>query len=72
MFVKADVTNDTEADTYKYLAGKQLTYRYTREEGGLMQRRYWQNECQRCLLKTAGSTKTSSTKRPSGWNVIQT
>jgi transposase len=56
MFVKADFIYDAEADTYECPAGKELTYRYTREEGGLMHRRYWQNECQRCPLKSRCTT----------------
>ena len=51
MFVKADFAYNAETDVYICPAGKHLTYRYTREEGGLMQRRYWQNECQRCPLQ---------------------
>ena len=56
MFVKADFTYDAEADVYNCPAGKQLTYRYTREEGSLMHRRYWQNECQLCPLKSRCTT----------------
>jgi len=56
MFVKADFTYDTKADIYICPAGKQLKYRYTREEGGLMHRRYWQNECQHCPLKSRCTT----------------
>lgn len=56
MFVKADFTYDDEVDVYNCPAGKQLTYRYTREEGGLMHRRYWQNECQYCPLKSRCTT----------------
>ena len=56
MFVKADFTYDGEVDVYNCPAGKQLTYRYTREEGGLMHRRYWQNECQHCPLKSRCTT----------------
>ena len=41
MFVKADFVYDAEADLYRCPAGKALTYRYTREENGLMLRRYW-------------------------------
>lgn len=56
MFVKADFTYDTKADIYICPEGKQLTYRYTREEGGLLHRRYWQNECQRCPLQPRCTT----------------
>jgi len=56
MFVKADFIYDAAADTYTCPAGKVLTYRYTREEGGLMHRRYWQNDCQHCPLKARCTT----------------
>jgi len=56
MFVKADFTYDAEADVYICPTGKQLKYRYTREEGGLLHRRYWQNECQHCPLKSRCTT----------------
>jgi len=56
MFVKADFIYDAEADTYTCPAGKALTYRYTREERGLMHRRYWQNDCQHCRLKARCTT----------------
>src|SRR6056297_3466236 len=56
MFVKADFVYDTAADTYTCPAGKVLTYRYTREENGLMHRRYWQNDCQFCALKERCTT----------------
>ena len=56
MFVKADFVYDGEADIYTCPAGKQLTYRYTREERGLTHRRYWQNDCQHCPLKLGCTT----------------
>src|SRR5687767_14535105 len=56
MFVKADFTYDAETDVYRCPAGKALTYRYTREEDGLMLRRYWQNDCQHCPLKSRCTT----------------
>jgi len=56
MFVKADFIYDTASDTYTCPSGKVLTYRYTREENGLMHRRYWQNDCQFCPLKTRCTT----------------
>lgn len=51
MFVKADFLYEPERDVYRCPAGKELTYRYTREEGGLQVRRYWINDCRRCLLR---------------------
>jgi len=56
MFVKADFIYDAASDTYKCPAGKVLTYRYTREERGQMQQRYWQNDCQHCAMKTQCTT----------------
>jgi hypothetical protein len=56
MFVKADFAFDAEEDVYRCPAGKALTYRYTREEDGLMLRRYWQNDCQDCPLKSKCTT----------------
>ncbi len=56
MFVKADFFYDPATDTYTCPAGKVLTYRYTREEGGLMHRCYWQNDCQYCSLKARCTT----------------
>ena len=56
MFVKADFAYDAETDVYRCPAGKALTYRYTREEDGLMLRRYWQNHCQHCPLKSRCTT----------------
>ena len=56
MFVKADFFYDAATDTYTCPAGKALTYRYTREEKGLMHRRYWQNDCQSCHLKPRCTT----------------
>lgn len=56
LFVKADFIYDAEADTYTCPTGKVLTYRYTREEKGLMHRRYWQNDCQFCRLKARCTT----------------
>ncbi len=51
MFVKADFFYDAASDTYNCPAGKVLTYRYSREENGLMHRRYWQNDCRFCPLQ---------------------
>jgi len=56
MFVKADFVYDAATDSYACPAGKALVYRYTREEDGLRQRRYWQNDCQHCRLKSRCTT----------------
>jgi transposase len=52
MFVKADFHYEPDRDAYRCPAGRELTYRYTREEGGLKVRRYWINECQHCPLQS--------------------
>ena len=51
MFVKADFHYEPDRDVYRCPAGNELTYRYTREEGGLQVRRYWINDCQHCPLQ---------------------
>jgi transposase len=51
MFVKADFQYEPDRDVYRCPADNELTYRYTREEGGLQVRRYWINECQHCPLQ---------------------
>ncbi|TYC64749.1 IS1182 family transposase [Stappia sp. BW2] len=56
MFVKADFFYDADSDTYTCPSGKVLTYRYTREENGLMHRRYWHNDCQCCPMKARCTT----------------
>ncbi len=58
--MKAGFVYDAEVDTYTCPAtcpaGKVLTYRYAREERGLMHRRYWQNDCQNCPIKSRCTT----------------
>ena len=54
--MKADFAYDAGTDVYRCPAGKALTYRYTREEDGLMLRRYWQNDCRHCPLKSRCTT----------------
>jgi hypothetical protein len=60
MYVKADFVNDVEVDSYTCPAGKKVTYRYTREARGLMHKRYWQNDCQYCPLKSRCTTGKES------------
>jgi len=57
-FVKPDFRYVAERDVYICPADEALTYRYTREESGLMQRRYWTNVCQSCSLKDQCTTGT--------------
>lgn len=56
MFVKADFIYDAQSDVYICPAGQELNYRYSRDERGQVQRRYWQNECQSCSLKAQCTT----------------
>ena len=58
MFVKPDFRYVAERDVYICPADEALSYRYTREESGLMQRRYWTNVCQNCALKDQCTTGT--------------
>ena len=50
-FGKQDFRHLAEEDVYICPAGERLTYRYTREEGGLALRRYWTNVCPDCPMK---------------------
>ena len=50
-FGKQDFRYLAEEDVYICPAGERLTYRYTREEGGLALRRYWTNVCPDCPMK---------------------
>jgi hypothetical protein len=50
-FVKADFRYLADEDVYLCPAGERLSYRFTREEGGLALRRYWTNACGTCAIK---------------------
>jgi transposase len=50
-FTKQDFRYVADEDAYICPAGERLTYRYTREEGGLAIRRYWTNVCPDCPTK---------------------
>ena len=50
-FGKQDFRYIADEDVYICPAGEWLTYRYTREEGGLALRRYWTNVCADCAMK---------------------
>jgi len=50
-FGKQDFRYIADEDVYICPAGERLTYRYTREEGGLALRRYWTNVCADCAMK---------------------
>jgi transposase len=55
-FGKQDFRYAAEQDIYVCPAGESLTYRYTREESGLLLRRYWTNACQSCAIKQRCTT----------------
>jgi transposase len=65
MYVKADFKYDAARDVYFCPTGDELTYRYTREEDGLLVRRYWTNECQHCPVKSRCTTGTE--RRVTRW-----
>jgi transposase len=51
LFVKPDFVYLADEDVYRCPAGQRLIYRFTREERGLMLRRYWSSVCQDCAIK---------------------
>jgi hypothetical protein len=68
MFVKADFHYELDRDVYRGPAGNELTYRCTREEGGLQVRRYLINDCQNCPLQhRCTSGKERRTTRWKTW-----
>ena len=56
MYVKADFKYDPDHDVYICPTGDALTYRYTREEDGLLVKRYWTSECGSCPVKSRCTT----------------
>ncbi len=50
-FGKQDFRYLADEDVYICPADERLTYRYTREEGGLALRRYWTSACLSCAMK---------------------
>jgi transposase len=50
-FGKQDFRYLADEDVYICPAGETLPYRYSNEEDGLIQRRYWTNACQSCPIK---------------------
>jgi len=55
-FVKADFVYVAADDVYICPAGERLIYRFTSEEKGLNQRRYWTSACQSCAIKDRCTT----------------
>ena len=64
-FGKQDFRYLADEDVYICPAGERLTYRYTREEGGLAIRRYWTNVCPGCPMKALCTP--SKQRRVSRW-----
>ena len=56
LFVKPDFIYLADRDVYRCPAGQSLTYRFTREERGLMLRRYWCSVCPDCAIKDQCTT----------------
>ena len=50
-FDKRDFIYDAKRDAYRCPAGQWATYRFTREQAGLTQHRYWTSKCGSCHLK---------------------
>jgi transposase len=64
-FGKQDFRYIADEDVYICPAGERLTYRFTREEGGLAIRRYWTNVCPDCPMKALCTP--SKQRRVSRW-----
>ena len=64
-FGKQDFRYIADEDVYICPAGERLTYRYTREEGGLAIRRYWTGLCPDCPMKALCTP--SKQRRVSRW-----
>ena len=64
-FGKQDFRYLADEDVYICPAGERLTYRYTREEGGLAIRRYWTGLCPDCPMKALCTT--GKERRVSRW-----
>ena len=64
-FGKQDFRYVADQDVYICPAGERLTYRFTREEGGLALRRYWTNVCADCAMKD--QCTPSKERRVSRW-----
>lgn len=65
LFDKRDFVYDAKADEYRCPAGSTAIYRYTAEEAGKIQHKYWSSDCPQCQLKPR-CTK-SKERRISRW-----
>jgi len=64
-FDKADFVYIARDDEYECPAGQRAIYRFSREENGLLLRRYWSSACPRCPMKA--QCTPSDYRRISRW-----
>jgi len=64
-FGKRDFIYKPEDDEYECPAGERAIYRFSREEGGKIIRRYWASACTRCTIKS--KCTTGDYRRISRW-----
>ena len=64
-FDKADFVYIARDDEYECPAGQRATYRFSREENGLLLRRYWSSACPQCPMKA--QCTPSDYRRISRW-----
>ena len=64
-FDKRDFIYVAKDDEYQCPAGKRAIFRFSREENGLMIRRYWSSECPKCPMKA--QCTPSDYRRISRW-----
>jgi transposase len=64
-FDKADFIYIARDDEYECPAGQRAIYRFSREENGLLLRRYWSSACPRCPMKA--QCTPSDYRRISRW-----
>jgi transposase len=65
LFVKQDFRYLKDEDVYLCPAGERLIYRFTRDEAGLMIRRYWSSNCPSCAMRS--KCTTSKYRRIQRW-----
>jgi transposase len=64
-FDKTDFIYIKRDDEYQCPAGQRAIYRFSREEGGLLLRRYWSSACPQCAMKS--QCTPSAYRRISRW-----
>ena len=65
LFGKRDFIYHPDEDEYECPAGERAIYRFSREEGGKLIRRYWTSECINCEMKS--QCTTGKYRRISRW-----